>query len=52
MFFKFKFSALKLQPDDPLVHKRRAEVRGKLGHRQDAIMDYKRAIEIQSKKHL
>ena len=44
------FSALELQPDDPLVHKRRADVRGKLGRREEAIADYQRAIDIESAK--
>lgn len=43
-------SALELQPDDPLVHKRRADVRGKLGKREEAIADYKRAIDIETAK--
>ena len=42
------FSALSLKPDDPLVLKRRADVLGKLGKREEAIHDYKRAVEIQS----
>ena len=44
------FSALELQPDDPLVHKRRADVRGKLGKREEAIADYQRAIDIETAK--
>lgn len=42
------FSALSLKPDDPLVLKRRADVLGKLGKREEAIQDYKRAVDIQS----
>lgn len=42
-------AALKLQPDDPMVHKRRADVRGKLGLRDEAIQDYQKAVDIQSK---
>ena len=44
------FSALYLQPDDPQVLKRRADVLGKLGKRDEAVSDYRRAIEIQSKR--
>ena len=43
------FSALDLQPDDALVLKRRADVRGKLGLRDKAIRDYKQAIELQAR---
>ena len=43
-------SALSLQPDDALILKRRADVRGKLGDKEIAIKDYQRAIEIQSTK--
>lgn len=43
--------ALDLQPDDALVLKRRADVRGKLGWRDKAILDYKQAIDIQTKPH-
>ncbi|XP_071844864.1 uncharacterized protein [Apostichopus japonicus] len=42
-------TALKLLPDDPMVHKRRADVRSKLGRKRDAIDDYRRAVDIQSK---
>jgi len=38
-----------LKPDDPLVLKRRADVRGKLGNQKHAIDDYRYAIEIQSR---
>ena len=44
--------ALEVQPDDPHVLKRRADVRGKLGKRETAISDYRRAIDIQSKRKL
>ena len=43
------FSALDLQPDDALVLKRRADVRGKLGLKDKAIRDYKQAIELQAR---
>ena len=39
-----------LQPDDPLVFKRRADVLGKLGRRQQAVDDYRRAVDIESAK--
>ena len=42
-------SALDLQPDDPLVLKRRADVRGKLGKKHAAVSDYKQAIELQGR---
>ena len=47
--FFFLFSALDLQPDDALVLKRRADVRGKLGLKDKAIRDYKQAIELQGR---
>lgn len=43
-------AALELQPDDPLVLRRRADVRGKLGLKEKAIDDYRYAILIQSQK--
>ena len=49
LFLSLPLVALELQPDDPLVHKRRADVRGKLGLQELAIEDYRRAIEIQSR---
>ena len=42
-------SALDLNPDDPLVLKRRADVRGKLGKRKEAVLDYRQAIELQGR---
>jgi predicted RNA polymerase sigma factor len=39
-----------LQGEDAMILKFRADVRGKLGRREEAIKDYKRAIEIQSKQ--
>lgn len=42
-------TALDLQPDDPLVLKRRADVRGKLGKKDEAICDYQQAIELQGR---
>lgn len=42
-------SALDLNPDDPIVHKRRADIRGKLGNRELAIEDYRHAIDIQTR---
>lgn len=41
--------ALTLQPDDPLAHKRRADVRGKLGRREEAVEDYKYAVQLQAR---
>ena len=40
--------ALKLKPGDALTYKRRADVRGKLSKRDEAIEDYKMAIVIQT----
>ena len=45
----FSILALDLQPDDALVLKRRADIRGKLGKKEKAIKDYKQAIEIQGR---
>ena len=42
-------AALDLQPDDPMVLKRRADVRGKLGMNDAAIADYRQAIELQGR---
>ncbi|CAL1530862.1 unnamed protein product [Lymnaea stagnalis] len=42
-------TALELKPDDALMLKRRADVRGKLGRRAEAIEDYKRAVDIQTR---
>ena len=47
----FLLSALELKPDDPLVLKRRADVRGKLGKKREAISDYQEAIELQGRIH-
>ena len=44
----FCIPALELQPDDALVLKRRADVRGKLGNKDEAVNDYQRAIELQT----
>ena len=40
-------SALSFKPGDPLALKRRAYVLGKQGKQQEAIADYKRAVEIE-----
>jgi hypothetical protein len=42
------FAALELRPGDALTYKRRADVRGKLSRRDEAIEDYKMAIVIQT----
>lgn len=47
--FIFNFSALELNADDPLVLKRRADVRGKLGKKKEAVQDYRQAIELQGR---
>ncbi|MGH0182080.1 UNVERIFIED_CONTAM: hypothetical protein FKN15_017838 [Acipenser sinensis] len=39
--------ALLLQPRDALVYKLRADVRGQLGLTEQAILDYKQAVELQ-----
>ncbi|PAA62172.1 hypothetical protein BOX15_Mlig000887g4 [Macrostomum lignano] len=39
-------AALLIQPDDPVVLKSRADCLGKLGKRQAAIEDYKRAVQL------
>ena len=44
------FTALELQPDDPIVHKRRADVLGKLGRREEAVDNYRHAVNIESAK--
>ena len=40
--------ALSLQPRDPLTCKRRADVRGKLGKKEDALKDYRKSITMQA----
>lgn len=40
-------TALLLQPRDALVYKLRADVRGQLGLTEQAILDYKQAVELQ-----
>jgi tetratricopeptide (TPR) repeat protein len=49
-FFSRNFPALKLKPGDALTYKRRADVRGKLSKRDEAIEDYKMAIVIQTSR--
>ena len=41
-------SALHICPGDALTYKRRADVRGKMSRREEAIEDYKKAIVIQT----
>ena len=41
-------AALHIAADDALALMRRADVRGRLGQREAAIGDFRRAIEIQS----
>lgn len=43
----FSFTALSLKPDDPLVYKLRAEVRGKIGLTEEAVADYIQALNLQ-----
>lgn len=45
----FAVTALSLKPDDALVLKRRADMRGKLSMKAEAIEDYRQAVEIQSR---
>lgn len=40
---------LRLQPDDPLAHKRRADALGKLGMKEKAIADYQYAVQLQAR---
>ena len=47
----FSSPALELQPDDALVLKRRADVRGKLSMKAEAVKDYQKAIKIQTMRH-
>ena len=47
-FYICIFAALELRPGDALTYKRRADVRGKLSKRDEAIEDYKMAIVIQT----
>lgn len=49
VILKIVLTALELKPDDALVLKRRADVRGKLGMKAQAIDDYKQAVEIQGR---
>lgn len=42
--------ALSLQPGDALVYKRRADIRGKLSMKTEALNDYKKAIFIQTQR--
>lgn len=44
-------AALSLKPDDPLTLRRRADALGKLGRQTEAIEDYIRAIDIQTRPH-
>lgn len=41
------FPALSIQPYDALMHKLRADIRGKMGLIKEAVADYKNAISIQ-----
>lgn len=41
------FTALSIQPNDALMYKFRADIRGKLGFHKEAVEDYKQAITIQ-----
>lgn len=41
------FTALSIQPNDALMYKFRADIRGKLGFNKEAVEDYKQAISIQ-----
>ena len=50
VFFSLFLTALDIEPDDPYVLKRLADVEGKLGMSEKAVKDYRRAIEIQSKR--
>lgn len=43
----FSFTALSLKPDDALVYKLRAEVRGKIGLVEEAVADYVQALNLQ-----
>ncbi|KAK4822671.1 hypothetical protein QYF61_019038, partial [Mycteria americana] len=38
---------LSIQPNDALMYKFRADIRGKLGFNKEAVEDYKQAISIQ-----
>lgn len=38
--------ALSLKPNDALLYKRRADVRGKMGRKEAALKDYRRAIDL------
>lgn len=38
------FTAMILQPGDPLMYKLRADIRGKMGMTKEAIEDYEQAI--------
>ena len=45
-------TALSLKPGDALTLKRRADVLGKQGKQEEAIADYKLAVEIQTMKRV
>lgn len=48
LVLKYVYSlALVLQPNDALVYKLRADVRGHLGKTDQAMQDYRTAVELQ-----
>lgn len=46
------FTALSIQPNDALMYKLRADIRGKLGFHKEAVEDYKQAIAIQEQSEI
>ena len=39
-------SAIRLQPNDALAYKKRADVKGALGMRQEALQDYRMSLDL------
>ena len=52
--FKFfsVFKAIKLSPNDALLYKLRADCRGKLERKEEAIEDYKLSIDIKFREEM